>query len=154
MLISNKSVGRLTGGGSTIFGRRSSAAAIDDAKDRYTQALKQFKDSLTKYDENLLAHFGTFCTTTSPSQDDVVCTITAITNRVAETHTRHDRKHSANMSGFFERLMKLASVGDVIVGGAQNLAVSGAWGAVRLALEVRIPTTECNARRLTYWRCL
>lgn len=131
------SVSRLTGGNSIIFGRRAPAATVVQAKRSYTEALEEFRKSLKTYDANLLAQFEVLRKERSPpSQDDIVQTITSITNCVAEKHTSHDRKYATNISGFFEGLIKLAPVGDVIIGGAQNLAASGVWGAVRLALEV------------------
>lgn len=133
------SVARFTGGSSFIFGRKKPAAAIDEAKRQYKEALQEFKASLKTYDASLLSQFERLSKDRSPpSQDDVVRTITSITNSLAEKHTNHGRKHATNISGFLEKLIKLAPVGDVIVGGAQNLAASGVWGAVRLALEVRI----------------
>lgn len=44
--------------------------------------------------------------------------------------------HGTKVGGFLSRIQKLASIGDVLIGGSQNLIATGVWSAVRLSLTV------------------
>ena len=46
------------------------------------------------------------------------------------------KPHGTRLVGFLEGIQLLSKVGDIIVGGAQNLIASGVWASVRLSLQV------------------
>lgn len=46
------------------------------------------------------------------------------------------KPYGARLVRFLEGIQLLSKVGDVVVGGAQNLLASGVWASVRLSLQV------------------
>jgi hypothetical protein len=46
------------------------------------------------------------------------------------------RPYGTRLVSFLEGIQLLSKVGDVVVGGAQNLVASGVWASVRLSLQV------------------
>lgn len=135
-MVPSTALSRIKGAGSIILPQRKPAAAIEEAQNQYVLSLEDFSKALQGYDPGLLNGFQVMCAGRAPGPDDIVQTIKIITATSTKKHTDNRRDYSTRMAGFLQRLVKLAPVGDVIVGGAQNMAVSGAWGAVRLALEV------------------
>ncbi|KAI1207980.1 uncharacterized protein F4807DRAFT_160965 [Annulohypoxylon truncatum] len=77
--------------------------------------------------------------TAVPTAADVIRVTEELNRQGAELH-RAWRPYSTRLGTFLSRLQSLASVGDVIIGGSQNLIASGVWFAVRICLEVRSPT--------------
>lgn len=129
--MTSMSLSRQKGGNWITSVPQQPTVSIRKAKKQYEEAHEEFQKALRLYDAKHLSRFTAICgNRTLPSEHDVLRTVTAIADRAK------DQKRAANMSRFFERLLKLAPVGDVVVGGAQSLAAAGVWGAVRLALEV------------------
>lgn len=46
------------------------------------------------------------------------------------------RPHGTKVGVFLSRIQTLASFGDIVIGGSQNLIATGIWSAIRLALMV------------------
>ncbi|KAG8158663.1 hypothetical protein KVR01_011785 [Diaporthe batatas] len=46
------------------------------------------------------------------------------------------RPHGTKVGGFLARIQAFAAIGDVLVGGSQNLIATGVWSAVRLSLTI------------------
>ncbi|KAI7788245.1 hypothetical protein LA080_012312 [Diaporthe eres] len=53
--------------------------------------------------------------------------------KVTEEINQEGARHH---SGFLSRIQTLASIGDVLIGGSQNLIATGVWSAVRLSLTI------------------
>lgn len=73
------------------------------------------------------------------SASDVI-KVTEEVNREGRQRHRTWRPNGPKVGAFLAKLQVFANVGDVIVGGAQDLMISGVWGAVRLCLLVCPPT--------------
>jgi hypothetical protein len=67
---------------------------------------------------------------------DIVTTVDEIVAAATKRHPTNDRKYATRFIRLFERIREFAIIGDVFVGGAQNMVVSGVWGSVRIAIEV------------------
>lgn len=72
-----------------------------------------------------------------PDLTDIVRVTEEISDACVKKHGGW-RQHAVRVIPFLNRICEFAPIGDVIVGGAQNLMVSGVWAAVRLALEVSL----------------
>lgn len=62
-----------------------------------------------------------------------------VTEEINREGFRQHRKWRAitRVGGFLSRVQQLTSIGDVIIGGSQNLIATGVWSAIRLCLMVR-----------------
>lgn len=69
------------------------------------------------------------------SSRDVIKVTEEINQEGARRH-RSWRPHGTKVGGFLSRIQTFASIGDVLIGGSQNLIATGVWSAVRLSLSV------------------
>lgn len=75
------------------------------------------------------------------TQDAQICgrDIIKMTEEINQEGARRHRSwrpHGTKVGGFLARIQTFATIGDVFVGGSQNLIASGVWSAVRLSLTV------------------
>lgn len=66
---------------------------------------------------------------------DVIKVTEEINQEGGRSH-RSWRPHGTKVGGFLSRIQTFASIGDVLIGGTQNLIATGVWSAVRLSLTV------------------
>jgi hypothetical protein len=69
------------------------------------------------------------------SNRDIIKMTEEINQQGARRH-RSWRPHGTKVGGFLSRIQTFATIGDVLVGGSQNLIATGIWSAVRLSLTV------------------
>lgn len=62
--------------------------------------------------------------------------ITEEINQEGARRHRTWRPHGTKVGGFLSRIQTFATIGDVLVGGSQNLIATGVWSAIRLSLTV------------------
>lgn len=74
---------------------------------------------------------------TQISGRDVIKVTEEINQEGARRH-RSWRPHGTKVGGFLSRIQNFASIGDVLIGGSQNLIATGVWSAVRLSLTVSL----------------
>lgn len=72
---------------------------------------------------------------TKISGQDVIKVTEEINQEGARRH-RAWRPHGTKVGGFLSRIQTFASVGDVLIGGSQNIIATSVWSAVRLSLTV------------------
>ncbi|KAJ0120131.1 hypothetical protein J7T55_000986 [Diaporthe amygdali] len=84
---------------------------------------------------------------TQISGRDVIKVTEEINQEGARRH-RSWRPHGTKVGGFLSRIQTFASIGDVLIGGSQNLIATGVWSAVRLSL------TEIATNYLNYFEKL
>ena len=82
---------------------------------------------------NLYISRGLF--TNLPSPDDIIRLTEEINRDGARAH-RSWRPYGTRLVAILERMRQFAPIGDVLVGGSQNLIACGVWAVVRLSLEV------------------
>lgn len=105
-------------------------------KDRCAEAISKFEEALERGDRGLSVRFKNLRTQSLPDLTNVTRVAEEISNECAARHGGW-RKYAMRIVPILDRIRQLAPIGDVLTGGAQNLLVSGVWGAVRLAVEVR-----------------
>lgn len=66
---------------------------------------------------------------------DIIKMTEEINQEGARRH-RSWRPHGTKVGGFLSRIQAFATIGDVLVGGSQNLIATGVWSAVKLSLLV------------------
>ncbi|GFG06232.1 vegetative incompatibility protein HET-E-1 [Aspergillus udagawae] len=100
---------------------------------RLAQALADFKavlstDRRARFDESIAAFKD------HPPDANDVNRLTAEINRDIQQTTR--RCYGPRFVHVLQAVQQYASIGDVLIGGSQNLVASGVWAAVRLALTM------------------
>ncbi|CAG7561108.1 unnamed protein product [Fusarium equiseti] len=99
---------------------------------RLAQAISEFKASLQN--KNQRARFKNLHSQSPPSPDEVIRLTEEINRDGARTH-RSWRPYGTRLVAILERMRQFAPIGDVLVGGSQNLIACGVWAVVRLSLE-------------------
>lgn len=109
-----------------------------DAKAQLLRALAKFDGALKDGSRGkaLSVRFNNLRTRRAPDSTDVLAVAEEISNDCARRHGGW-REYAMRAVPILERIRQFAPIGDVITGGAQDMIVSGVWGALRLALEVR-----------------
>lgn len=73
-----------------------------------------------------------------------VVRITEEINKDGSQRHRSWRAYGTKVGIFLSRLQVFASIGDVLIGGSQNLIATGVWSAVRLCLLVKLHREACR----------
>ena len=100
---------------------------------RLAQAISEFNASLEN--KNQRARFKNLQSQNLPSPDDIIRFTEEINLDGARAH-RSWRPYGTRLIAILERMRQFAPIGDVLVGGSQNLIACGVWAVVRLSLEV------------------
>lgn len=107
---------------------------------RLSQALSEFEATLNSASHK--AKFKNLRTRRPPDLEDVVRLTEEINRDGARLHSRW-QQYGTRLVTILNRVRQFAPIGDVVIGGSQNMVASGIWGAVRLALEVvHLPRTH------------
>lgn len=110
------------------------------SKDRLKQAVAAFEQSLKETKKaSLSVRFSNLRTRSRPFDlTDVTRLAEEISDDCAVKHGSGWRHYAMRIIPILDRIRQFAPIGDVVTGGAQNMVVSGVWGAVRLALEISL----------------
>lgn len=116
---------------------------------RLAQAVSEFEAALSSEQK---AAFRTCRTQAQKSPPDIsdVMRLTAEVDRSASRKGR--RCFGPRLTNVLQAVQQFASIGDVIVGGSQNLIACGVWSLVRTTLLVSIPRFPRNNSHLTLSR--
>lgn len=109
-------------------------------------AISEFAQSLDSDRKREFRRIQTW-KSTHLSGHDVIKLTEEINQEGARRH-RSWRPHGTKVGGFLSRIQTFASIGDVLIGGSQNLIATGVWSAVRLSLTVSSlfnPCLKCSA---------
>ncbi|KAK8104792.1 uncharacterized protein PG998_011825 [Apiospora kogelbergensis] len=99
-------------------------------------ALSEFSQALDeKYRQRFVALRGSSSEPLNPGE---VIRVTEELNQEGARSHRTWRPYSTRLCAFLHRIQIFASIGDVCIGGAQNLIASGVWCAIRVCLESTI----------------
>ena len=102
---------------------------------RLAQAVSQFEADLPTEEK------ARFCTYRSQSRDSPpetsdVMRLTAEIDRQASGKIGRGRCFGPRLTNFLQAVQQFAALGDIIVGGSQNLIACGVWTIVRMSLLV------------------
>lgn len=101
---------------------------------RLAQAISEFAADLPDQQKRLF----TFHSRAEPPRiDDVRRLAAEVDNRAAERVG--GRCFGPRLMNFLHATQRFAAIGDVVIGGSQNLAASALWAVVRVSLLVIIP---------------
>lgn len=75
--------------------------------------------------------------------------VTEELNRDSERRHCTWRPYGTKCGKFLDRLQTLANIGDVMIGGSQNVIATSVWCAVRLSLQVCKPSRFSRQRSTT-----
>ena len=110
-------------------------------KKELDRAIREFEKAIEGH-PNAADQFRTLCAGPLPDHSGALL--------VAEDLSRECAKQSRLRNGvamktapFFDLIRQFAPLGDIVIGGAQNLIASGVWAAIRLALEVTFLEAIC-----------
>lgn len=115
------------------WGRRrqtsaATSAALENSKKVCESSFETFEAALQEYDPKLLARFRKLCRSKVPGLGDLVTTVDEIVDASTNGHPTNNRTFATRFIKVLERVKEFAAIGDVFVGGAQNMIVSAVWG--------------------------
>ncbi|KAL0930471.1 NACHT domain-containing protein [Colletotrichum truncatum] len=103
---------------------------------RLAQAISEFSVCLSG-DKDRHAKFKNLQTRRPPNALEVV-QLTEEINRDGARRHKSWRPYATRLVAILDRIRQFAPIGDVLIGGSQNLLACGVWAAVRMALEVSL----------------
>lgn len=99
---------------------------------RLAQAVSEFQRVLT---EQQRLEFKNRSSRSPPTSSDIVKFTEEINADGARLH-RSWRPLGTRLVGILDRIQMLSTVGDLMIGGSQNIIASSVWAVVRLSLDV------------------
>jgi hypothetical protein len=112
---------------------------------RLAQAVSEFEASLSNEQKS------NFCSlkSTNPDPGDVMRLTADIDRRVSKKFG--GQCFGPRFTNFLQGVQHFAALGDVVVGGSQNLVACGVWSLVRISLLVRILiSNHCKSHYLIH----
>ncbi|KAJ5691166.1 hypothetical protein N7488_011901 [Penicillium malachiteum] len=109
---------------------------------RLAQALSVFESNLPNEQKNSFHNEKVQACQKPPTSQDVLRLIAQI-DQLALASKR--RCFGARMMNVLEAVQQFAALGDIVVGGSQNMIACGIWTAVRSSLLVSTPRLACGA---------
>ncbi|KXH26073.1 hypothetical protein CNYM01_02392 [Colletotrichum nymphaeae SA-01] len=104
---------------------------------RLAQTISEFSVSLKRHQDDSHIRFKNLQTRSPPTAMEVL-QLTEEINRDGAHRHRSWRPNATRLVTILERIRQFAPIGDVLVGGAQNLLASGVWATVRMTLEISL----------------
>jgi hypothetical protein len=100
------------------------------------KAISEFESSLTKEHKSNFRSFRTQALSASPSAEDVMRFTASLNSQIQKSSAAH-RCFGTRFTNIMQCVQKYAALGDVVVGGSQNIIACGVWALVRLTIQVR-----------------
>lgn len=102
---------------------------------RLAQAVSQFEADLSSEQKTSFRTYRSHLCDSSPGPSDVM-RLTAEIDRLASGKVGGGRCFGPRFTNFLQAVQVFAALGDIIVGGSQNLIACGVWSLVRMSLLV------------------
>ncbi|KAF2670549.1 hypothetical protein BT63DRAFT_356449, partial [Microthyrium microscopicum] len=109
-----------------------------DPETRLHKAIKDFETALTKSQKKDL---HAFTQTYPPSEKDVM-TLTAIIDEDFSAKIHRGSSYGPRLTAFLNTVQQFAAIGDIIIGGSQNLIACGVWSIVRFSIMALVSTNS------------
>jgi hypothetical protein len=131
----------------TVMSKALAKASSLKPEIRLAQAVSEFEASLTQEQKTTFRTLKSQLVSTAPTPTDVM-------RLTAEVDRRVSKKFSGQCFGprftnFLQGVQQFAALGDVVVGGSQNLIACGVWSLVRMSLLVGILLHHSRNQLLT-----
>ncbi len=105
---------------------------------RLAQAVSQFEADLSP-EQKAAFNSDKHQSLISPPDIDDVMRLTAEIDRRAAGKASLGRCFGPRLSNILQAVQQFAALGDIVVGGSQNMIACGVWSLVRMTLLVRPP---------------
>ena len=105
---------------------------------RLAQAVSQFEADLSSEQKASFRTYRSQSCDYPPGPSDVM-RLTAEIDRRASGKVGGGRCFGPRLTNFLQAVQQFAALGDIIVGGSQNLIACGVWSVVRISLLVSVP---------------
>jgi ankyrin repeat domain-containing protein 50 len=115
-------------------------AAQPSAESRLYHAISSFERDLSPEQQADLKAAKTNPHEITPTSSDVF-RLTAEIDRIRSAKGKSGI--GPRLTSFLQALQQFAALGDIIVGGSQNIIACSVWSVVRLTLTVSMPFTLC-----------
>ncbi|KAF5547572.1 heterokaryon incompatibility protein het-E-1 [Fusarium phyllophilum] len=102
---------------------------------RLAQAVSEFEAALTSEQKVAFRASRASAVQTSPTMSDVMRLTAEIDLKATNKHGR-GRCFGPRMTNLLQAIQQFAALGDVVVGGSQNLIACGVWAAARMTVHV------------------
>jgi ankyrin repeat domain-containing protein 50 len=103
---------------------------------RLAQAVSQFEAALSSEQKDAFRNYKSRSQNSPPDQNDVM----KLTSEIDKTSgiVIGRRCFGPRMMNFLQAVQQFAALGDIVVGGSQNIVACGVWTLVRMSLLVSI----------------
>lgn len=105
---------------------------------RLAQAVSQFEADLSSEQKATFRNYKSQSQGFPPDPSDVM-RLTAEFDYHASNKTGRGRCFGPRLTNFLQAVQQFAALGDIIIGGSQNLIACSVWSLVRMSLLVGIP---------------
>ncbi|KAM0224224.1 hypothetical protein ACHAPA_004116 [Fusarium lateritium] len=102
---------------------------------RLAQAVSEFEALLTSEQKISFSASRSSAASTAPSMSDVMRLTAEVDLKATSKHGR-GRCFGPRMTNILQSIQQFAALGDVVIGGSQNLIACGVWAAARMTLHV------------------
>jgi ankyrin repeat domain-containing protein 50 len=102
---------------------------------RLAQAVSEFEAALTSEQKVAFRASRSLAAQTAPTMSDVM-RLTAEMDLKATTKHGRGRCFGPRMTNLLQAIQQFAALGDVVVGGSQNIIACGVWAAARMTVHV------------------
>lgn len=111
--------------------------ALSKAEERLRDAVAQYEKDLNLDQQKTLLAYRLQAHKSPPDVSDVMRITAEIDREVSKTKVFRGRCFGPRFTNILQAVQQFAALGDVIVGGSQNLIACGVWSLVRFSLLVR-----------------
>lgn len=108
----------------------------DRPENRLRDALAQFEKDLSVEQQRTLQNYKLAAHSSPPDLTDVMQLTAQIDQEVSKKPGLRNRCFGPRFTNILQAVQQFASIGDVLVGGSQNLIACGVWSVVRFSLLV------------------
>jgi len=102
---------------------------------RLAKAVSEFEAALSQVEKVTLNISRNSAQTAPPTEQDVM-RLTAEIDRKSSNLLSGSRCFGPRLTNLLQSVQQFVALGDVVVGGSQNLIACGVWAAIRMALLV------------------
>ena len=106
---------------------------------RLAQAVSQFEADLSTEQKARFRAYQSQSRDSPPGTSDVMRLTAEIDRHMSGNVVGGRRCLGPRLTSFLQAVQQFAALGDIIVGGSQNIIACGVWSLVRMSLLVSIP---------------
>ena len=105
---------------------------------RLAQAVSEFEADLSNEQKSAFRTLKSQSLSTTPGPRDVMQLTAEVDRRISKKFGNGSQCFGPRFTNFLHGVQQFAALGDVMVGGSQNLLACGVWSLVRMSLLVSV----------------